>query len=171
MTASRRSGADEARQQVVLDLARELPLAGAVAVGDEDLPVVAHHHLIRDARAVGDSAGASSRRGVRLIARLRAGRRPDHQAVLRPGARDVGERLAVGRQRRRGAGDDRHLARRQIDDRERRRLTRGAGPSRPAAPAVRPPALPRLPAPCPSRLVPPPAADRPPQRILTSGST
>ena len=47
----------ELRQHVVLDVARHARLAGAVAVDDVDLPVVARHHLERDAAAVRRQGG------------------------------------------------------------------------------------------------------------------
>ena len=45
-------GAEELRQQVVLDLPRQPTLAAAVTRGRVDLPVVARHHLVGDARSV-----------------------------------------------------------------------------------------------------------------------
>ena len=91
-------GADEAQQQVVLDLVRDLVFVGAVTIRDENLPVVVRHHLIRDATAIG-----RQRRRVEALERalhrdLRAGCRPDHQAVLGAGARDVGQGFTVRRQ-------------------------------------------------------------------------
>ena len=87
---------DEARLQVVLDLPRELAFAGAAAVGDEELPIVAHHRLIRDAPPVRRQRGRIQTPRRPLDLGLRTGRRPDHEAVLGTGACDVRERLPVG---------------------------------------------------------------------------
>ena len=43
---------EELRQEIVLDLARDPLLAGAVTVRHVDLPVVVRHHLVGDARAI-----------------------------------------------------------------------------------------------------------------------
>ena len=63
---------DEVRQDVVLDVARDARLAGAVAVGDVDLPVVRLGIIWNATRLPSrESAGASMRSGpLRTMAAL-----------------------------------------------------------------------------------------------------
>jgi len=83
--------ADAARQDVVLDLARHAALAAAVAVGDDDFPVVLEHRLKRDAIAVRRQGGSVD--AQRRLYRLRLEPLEEIDEWLAPYRRLWGSRL------------------------------------------------------------------------------
>ena len=119
-----RSLAEEARQHVVLDLARQALFARAVGLDREQLPVVAAASSgRRRGRPSGESAGASRRSVPVRTAVPRSGLvdRRDQQLRIGLGAGHEGQRAAVGRKCRRRSGDERRRSGRQCQYAELRR--------------------------------------------------